>query len=153
MYGIVLYDDGICCVLYEISCFMFRYTYEFEWNKACVYRYDWFAYEDLNGFLLRCTYMIVLPKSCRVLVYSDRGRGAGRGHALPPQFLKKKKKSIRNASCRSNAPRHALECASGSPHSSHFQSICIKSTMIVLGEEEKGRAVVTHLFWPPCLPF
>jgi hypothetical protein len=70
---------------------MFLYTYEFEWNKACVYRYDRFAYEDLNGFLLRCTCMLVLPKSCGVHVYSDKGRGAGRGHASPPQFLFKKK--------------------------------------------------------------
>jgi hypothetical protein len=53
---------------------------------------------------------------------------------------------------RSNAPGHASECASSSAHSP-FQSICVKSTAIVLREEEKGGTVVTHILWPPCLAF
>lgn len=64
-----------------------------------------------------------------------------------------KKIRVLYLSCRSNAPGHTPEFASGSPHSSPFQSICVKSTAIVLGEEEKGGAVATHLLWPPCLPF
>jgi hypothetical protein len=48
---------------------MYRYTYKFKWNGASVYHYDWFAYEDLNDFLLRCTCILVFPESSRVHVY------------------------------------------------------------------------------------
>jgi hypothetical protein len=54
-----------------------------------------------------------------------------------------KKTRVLYRSCRSNAPGHAPVLFS--PHSSPFQSICVKSTAIVLGEEEKGGAVATHL--------
>jgi hypothetical protein len=48
---------------------MYRYAYEFKWNRVSAYCYNWFAYEDLNGFLLRCTCMLVFPGSHGVHVY------------------------------------------------------------------------------------
>jgi hypothetical protein len=48
---------------------MYRYAYEFEWNRAFVYHYDWFAYEDLNDFLLKCTCMLVFLENHGVHVY------------------------------------------------------------------------------------
>jgi hypothetical protein len=43
-------------------CSVYQYAYDFEWDRAYVYCYDWPAYDGLSSLLLRCTYMLVFSR-------------------------------------------------------------------------------------------
>jgi hypothetical protein len=53
---------------------MYPYAYEFEWNRECVYRYDWFAYEDLNVSSLGVHVCLYYPKvvECMYMSITER---------------------------------------------------------------------------------
>jgi hypothetical protein len=49
---------------------LYQYAYKFEWDRTYVYHYNRFAYDDLYGFLLRCTHIPVFSKVVECLYMS-----------------------------------------------------------------------------------